>query len=324
MQSILLLQAFHAFAPVRVTFTLSDHTRLVERGVLDYIVRLAALGLDLLFLADYACKEKHITVRGIADLPQNSMPPLELKVKQRARRFAKHPKCVGIGECGLDFFKHSRTDPSEVERQLRAFRGQAQLAVELGKALVVHARMVTAENEELCFNTLSELVPVHHPIRMHCFGDSLEFAKALCARWPKLRIGFTGAITFRDKPKKDGKGKAKGKGGVVENKGEEHCAELIRGLPLERLLIETDGPYMCPEPAQFRGQTAHRRLEAWVRAQTEERLGQIHQVPMRLPMRRRRAIVRHRGPLRPDSPKRSCGCYSDLEPRRLEGGRRRE
>jgi len=183
------------------------------------------------------------------------------------RRLAKHPRCVGIGECGLDFFKH---DKSEAERQLNTFRAQARLAVELKKALVVHARLVTPENEALCATVFSELVPRDHPVHLHCYGDSLEFALQLCDTYPNLRIGFTGAITFRDKPDKGkGKGKAKGKGGVVEKKGEAHCRELVQGLPLDRLLIETDGPYMCPEP--FRGQTAHpghvhrvaERIAAW-------------------------------------------------------------
>lgn len=166
------------------------------------------------------------------------------------RRLARHPKCVGIGECGLDLFKH---DKLVLQRQLAAFRAQAQLAVDLRKALVVHARLVTSENEALFFRHLQELVPTEHPIHMHCYGDSLENALALCARWPRLRIGFTGAITFKDRPDK-GKGK-KGKGGLVEKKGQAHCQELVCGLPLDRLLIETDGPYMCPDP--FRGQTAH-------------------------------------------------------------------
>ncbi|CAE7363078.1 TATDN2, partial [Symbiodinium necroappetens] len=164
------------------------------------------------------------------------------------RHFAAHPKCVGVGECGLDFFKH---DPSEEEIQLRAFRAQAELAVELGKALVVHARLVTRENETRFLSELKRVIPQHHPIHIHCFGDSLEHAQELISHYPRLRIGFTGAITFSDPP---GKGKGKRKGNEAK-KGQEHCRELIQGLPLDRLLIETDGPYMCPEP--FRGQTAH-------------------------------------------------------------------
>lgn len=175
--------------------------------------------------------------------------------ERTVRRFGAHPKCVGIGECGLDFFKH---DQREAEQQLTAFRAQAHLAVELGKALVVHGRLTSAQNEELCMRELERIVPRHHPIHIHCYSDSLRHARELCERWPNLRIGFTGAITFRDR--EPGKGKDKGKKGkkgkdVTAKKGEEHCRELIQGLPLDRLLIETDGPYMCPEP--FRGQTAH-------------------------------------------------------------------
>eukprot|EP00439_Symbiodinium_sp_Y106_P038862 s3627_g4.t1 len=171
--------------------------------------------------------------------------------EKTVRHFAAHPKCVGIGECGLDFFKH---DPSEEEIQLRAFRAQAELAVELGKALVVHARLVTRENETRFLRELTRVVPQHHPIHIHCFGDSLEHAQELISHYPRLRIGFTGAITFSDPPGKGKAGKGKRKGNEAK-KGQEHCRELIQGLPLDRLLIETDGPYMCPEP--FRGQTAH-------------------------------------------------------------------
>lgn len=169
---------------------------------------------------------------------------------ETVRRLGAHPKCVGIGECGLDFFKH---DQDEAELQLKAFRGQAALAVELKKALVVHARLTSKANEDMFLHELSEAVPSEHPIHIHCYSDSLSHAQDLIKRFPNLRIGFTGAITFRDK---SGKAKAKGKeakGG--EKKGEAHCRELIQGLPLDRLLIETDGPYMCPDP--FRGQTAH-------------------------------------------------------------------
>jgi len=162
------------------------------------------------------------------------------------RKLASHPKCVGVGECGLDFFKH---DQGETDLQLRAFRAQAAIAVELGKALVVHGRLVTAQNEELCMKVLRDIVPPEHPVHIHCYGDSLDHAKQLCDRWPNLRLGFTGSITFRDKPK------GKGKGGLIEKKGEAHSRELISGLPVDRLLLETDGPYMCPDP--FRGQTAH-------------------------------------------------------------------
>merc|ERR1712137_188325 len=88
--------------------------------------------------------------------------------EQTVRKLGSHPKCVGIGECGLDFFKH---EDNQAKRQLAVFRAQARLAVELKKALVVHARLVTPDNEELFLQTLSEEVPTEHPIHMHCFSD---------------------------------------------------------------------------------------------------------------------------------------------------------
>jgi len=60
----------------------------------------------------------------------------------------------------------------------RAFRAQAALAVELGRALVVHARLVTRPNEALCLGVLRELVPREHPVHMHCYSDSLQHAQS--------------------------------------------------------------------------------------------------------------------------------------------------
>jgi len=174
----------------------------------------------------------------------------DLQAEEKVRKLCKHPKCVAIGECGLDFFKHAQ---DEAAKQERAFRAQARLAVELEKPLVVHARQA----EGLCMEVLRDLLPPQHPIHVHCYSDSLQHALELCERWENLRIGFTGAITFPAKSPGKGKGKAKSKGKAQqpEADGPEHFEELLRAIPLARLLLETDGPYMCPGP--FRGQTAH-------------------------------------------------------------------
>ena len=91
----------------------------------------------------------------------------------------------------------------------------------------------------------------------------MAHARELYERWGNLKFGFTGVITFPPKPDKGkgggkDKGNSKGKGKDNEKPKDpppEHFEMLIRELPLDRLLIETDGPYMCPMP--FRGQTAH-------------------------------------------------------------------
>eukprot|EP01116_Phalansterium_solitarium_P009116 TRINITY_DN23144_c0_g1_i1.p1 TRINITY_DN23144_c0_g1~~TRINITY_DN23144_c0_g1_i1.p1 ORF type:complete len:307 (-),score=51.49 TRINITY_DN23144_c0_g1_i1:68-955(-) len=135
------------------------------------------------------------------------------------REQMKHHKAVAVGECGLDY-----TDPPDVvAAQRAAFEAQIGLAVELGKPLVVHSRDADADT----LAVLQQHLPRDHPVHMHCFSGSTEFLSALLASFPNMYIGFTGAITFKN-------------------------AELNRqraaSVPLNRLLLETDGPYMAPVP----------------------------------------------------------------------------
>lgn len=150
--------------------------------------------------------------------------------EERLRELCMHPACVGIGECGLDAFKHR---PRKLASQANTFRAQLRVATEVGKPIVLHIR----EAEDMCLEILDSCVPAEHPVHVHCFSGSLAQAEALMRSRPNLRLGFTGSITFRE----GGRGA--------------RLAELVRALPLDRLLLETDGPYMCPAP--FRGQTAH-------------------------------------------------------------------
>ena len=66
------------------------------------------------------------------------------------------------------------------------------------------------------------MVPAEHPVHVHCYSDSLRHAQDLCKRWPNLRIGFTGAITFRDR----GKGKGKdGMDNIAKDKAQVEAAQ---------------------------------------------------------------------------------------------------
>jgi TatD DNase family protein len=157
-----------------------------------------------------------------------------------------HPRAVALGECGLDFFKdHS---PRDVQREV--FVRQLRLARRLRKPVVVHSRSAAAETLQL----LSEHLPAEHPIHMHCFGDGPKEAEALLARFPNLFIGFTGVITFASaKPQR----------------------EALAATPLERVLLETDGPYMAPTGAGER--LCHPGLIPWVAAA----VAHIKQQPLR-------------------------------------------
>lgn len=138
-------------------------------------------------------------------------------------------RAVGIGEIGLDF---SRPGPSEAQ-QLEAFRWQLNLAREHRLPVVIHAR----DADEACFEVLREwygrvgdyLGPGREVGMMHCYaGDA-----ALAARY--LTIGFLisvpGTVTFPNNPRGQ---------------------EVARSVPLPRMLIETDSPYLTPAPHRGR------------------------------------------------------------------------
>lgn len=130
-------------------------------------------------------------------------------------------KVVAIGEIGLDY----HYEGYDRERQIELFRAQVELANELGLPVIVHSRDATGD----CMEILHELKPRGV---MHCFSGSWETAKEILGLG--MYIGFTGVLTFKNSKK---------------------AQETVRNMPLDRLLLETDCPYMAPEP--HRGECSH-------------------------------------------------------------------
>ena len=134
------------------------------------------------------------------------------------RELCKHPKVKAIGEIGLDY--HYEDIPREIQK--RAFRLQMELARELDLPVIVHER----EAHEDGLKIVDEFPTVKGVF--HCYSGSLEMAKELVRRgW---YIGFTGVLTFKNARK---------------------ALEVAAGIPTDRIVIETDCPYMAPVP--FRG-----------------------------------------------------------------------
>ena len=155
--------------------------------------------------------------------------------------YEKFPlKMKAIGECGLDYYvKTKEWGEEEVETcpiewrnvQKKAFIEQIELSKSLGLALVIHARdSGSGECERDCLNILKTYASKGQKIHVHCFTGSIEFARELLSTFENLRIGFTGVCTFKNAKK---------------------IRDVIEIVPLNRLLLETDGPYMSPSP--FRG-----------------------------------------------------------------------
>jgi TatD DNase family protein len=130
-----------------------------------------------------------------------------------------HAKVVGIGETGLDF----HYDHSPRPRQAELFRAHAAAARETGLPLIVHTREADAETVRI----LREERPPNGLI--HCFSTGRELAEAA------LEIGFYISLS-----------------GIVTFKAADALRDIARDLPLERLLIETDAPYLAPVPLRGR------------------------------------------------------------------------
>ncbi len=133
------------------------------------------------------------------------------------RSLAQDKKVVAIGEIGLDYFYQSENK----ELQKRMFREQIELARELDLPVVLHDRDAHADTMDILRETKPRGI-------MHCYSGSLPMAQELIEMG--FYISFTGVITFKNAKK---------------------AVEVVKEIPLERLLVETDCPYMAPEP--FRG-----------------------------------------------------------------------
>jgi TatD DNase family protein len=145
------------------------------------------------------------------------------EVLEEYRKLCKlNPKIKAIGEIGLDY--HYEDIPREI--QLKAFRAQMALAAELDLPVIVHERDAHADG----MSVVDEFPTVKGVF--HCYSGSAEMAKELVKRgW---YIGFTGVLTFKNAKK---------------------AGEVASQIPHDRLVLETDCPYMAPEP--FRGKRNH-------------------------------------------------------------------
>ncbi|MGL5051123.1 MAG: TatD family hydrolase [Fusobacteriaceae bacterium] len=137
------------------------------------------------------------------------------------KNMAKEEKVVAIGEIGLDY--HWMTQPEEVQKNW--LRKQMELAKELNKPVVIHTREAIADTVEI----LKEFPEVKGIL--HCYPGSYETAKEIMENY---YFGVGGVLTFKNSKK---------------------TVEFVKCIPLEKIVIETDAPYLTPEP--YRGKRNH-------------------------------------------------------------------
>ena len=199
------------------TITLTDTLARAYDGGVDRVVVIGTDATTSAQALEITGFESPVEIYATVGLhPHDALRDIE-PVIELARR--GHPKLVGIGECGLDYFyEHSpRVD------QRRAFARQIALAHELDLALVIHARDAFDDLFDLL---TSEGVPERTVV--HCFTGNPDDAQACLALGADISI--SGVVTF---------------------KNAELLREAVRTVPLERLHVETDSPFLAPVP--YRG-----------------------------------------------------------------------
>lgn len=142
------------------------------------------------------------------------------------RDMVMHPKVVGIGECGLDYFR-TNSAPEFVSRQKQAFAGQIELAIESNKPIMIHCRDAYQDTIDMLQSYKKE---VGDRLRgnVHFFAGTTDIAQQFLDLG--FTLSFTGVITFAEKDYR----------------------ELVEYVPIDRMLSETDCPYVTPKP--YRGQ----------------------------------------------------------------------
>ncbi len=145
------------------------------------------------------------------------------------KRLAIDPKVVGIGECGLDYY---RLDEATADRQKKVFQDHIRLADELGKPLMLHIRNGVDSGRNAYQDALDILRGMNPKVRgdVHFFAGSVDDARKFLDYG--FTLSFTGAVTF---PKSKKPGMA-------------DYEELIKFAPLDMILTETDCPYIAPVP----------------------------------------------------------------------------
>ena len=151
------------------------------------------------------------------------------------KEYAKNKKCVAIGEIGLDY--HWMSSTKEVQQEF--FRTQIELAKEMDLPVIVHDREAHSDTLDILKDTKPKGV-------VHCFSGSKEMAKEIIRLG--MYIGLNGVVTFSNARK---------------------SLEVAKEIPIERLVLETDCPYLAPTP--FRGK---RNNSAYI-AYTAQKIAEV-------------------------------------------------
>lgn len=221
----------------------ADRDEVVARALAAGVSLILNVGADMGSSArSVALAEKYSGIYAAVGMHPHDAKDMRETDYTQLEQWTKHPRVVAIGEIGLDY--HYDLSPRPVQKEV--FLRQLDLARKTGKPFIIHEREAHADTLEIIRSAARGLKGV-----FHCFSGSVETAREY------LKMGFyisvAGPVTFS----KSGKTK-----------------EVAKYVPLDRLLVETDSPYLTPQP--HRG---HRNEPAYVRLVAEE-IASLRNLPL--------------------------------------------
>lgn len=199
-----------------------DVEEVIARAHASHVTHILVLGWDIESSKEaIALAERHEGVYAAVGVHPQNQGPIPFSALEEIRELSRHEKVIAIGEIGLDF--HWEKDPEVHERQKEWFIKQIELANELSLPVSIHARDATQATHDILKDH-----PVKEGAVLHCYSGSPEMMREFSKLG--LYFGFDGPVTFKNSAKT------------------KECAAIC---PLDKMLTETDSPYLSPSP--FRG-----------------------------------------------------------------------
>jgi TatD DNase family protein len=197
----------------------ADRAEVIHRAVGAGVTRMITIGVDVpSSRRAIETAERYEAVYAAVGVHPNDCAGFDAAVLDEIRSLAQHPKVVAIGEIGLDDYWHK----VDRDTQARALRTQLELAAEIDKPVIIHSREAAADVVTMLedFTQRARITGT-----LHSYFDDLAIAQRAFAIG--FCIGVTGPITFKKSDRE---------------------REIIRQVPLDRVLIETDAPFLTPVP----------------------------------------------------------------------------
>jgi TatD DNase family protein len=202
-----------------------DRDKVVSQALEAGLVRMLVPGIDVSSSqAAIRLADKYSQVYAAIGVHPNSGRTWDIGTLQKLQQLAQHPKVVAIGEIGLDYYRQST--PHNIQRKI--FSLQLELAYDLELPVIIHCREAYHAILELLTDWLHKISSENlstAPGVFHSFSGNIEQAKLLLEK--HFSFGISGPVTY---------------------KNTDRLRNIIIELPLDRILIETDAPYLTPHP----------------------------------------------------------------------------